>query len=348
MAHGLLPGPPRARGSGILVRVSAQIILHNADVYSSVDPFATAIAFDGEQVAWVGSDEGALARSGTSEDLEGSFVAPGFVTAGVDLRTTDVTGADLVSAGIVVAHVVGSQARIDAFVSGAPEDLAIMDYPIDGHKDRAAVSAETFVAAPLAAQASQFVLVDAPAELRSVLESLSDPDVRTHAQRHMYRLLVACEVGPEDIAALANSGLAVTLDPKVGDQPLADLLGAGAQLSFVLDPHDPWSSVQAAVFGVSRGITARAAFSASTRWGYRAIGHHESGVLAPGSAADAVQWRVADLVVQSADSRVSAWSTDPRAGTPGLPDLTPGAELPDLQRVWIKGREMSSEAPGTL
>ena len=36
-----------------------------------------------------------------------------------------------------------------------------------------------------------------------------------------------------------------------------------------------------------------------------------------------------DVVVQAADERLSAWSTDPRSGVPGLPDLTPGRPLPD-------------------
>ena len=37
-----------------------------------------------------------------------------------------------------------------------------------------------------------------------------------------------------------------------------------------------------------------------------------------------------DLLVQTPDARVAAWSTDPRAGVPHLPDLHPDLPLPTL------------------
>jgi hypothetical protein len=42
--------------------------------------------------------------------------------------------------------------------------------------------------------------------------------------------------------------------------------------------------------------------------------------------------------VQTPDQRVAAWSTDERAGVPGLPDLTPEVELPRCLRTAIRGR----------
>jgi len=51
-------------------------------------------------------------------------------------------------------------------------------------------------------------------------------------------------------------------------------------------------------------------------------------VLRPGAAADFGRWRVERLVVQVADPRVAAWSTDPRSGTPGLPELAADVPLP--------------------
>jgi hypothetical protein len=35
---------------------------------------------------------------------------------------------------------------------------------------------------------------------------------------------------------------------------------------------------------------------------------------------------------------VARWSTDPRSGTPGLPDLTPGRDLPVCLRTVVGGR----------
>ena len=77
-------------------------------------------------------------------------------------------------------------------------------------------------------------------------------------------------------------------------------------------------------------ISARAAFLAHTRGACRAAGRDDAGVLAPGSPATLAVWSPSDLLVQAPDDRVQAWSTDPRSGTPGLPDLSPGVAPPRL------------------
>ena len=84
-------------------------------------------------------------------------------------------------------------------------------------------------------------------------------------------------------------------------------------------------------------LTARGAFSALTRGAWRLLGQPDQGVLAVGAVATFVQWRAKDLVVESPDERISNWSTDPRAATPGLPLLQPGHPLPDVACVWKQG-----------
>jgi predicted amidohydrolase YtcJ len=70
------------------------------------------------------------------------------------------------------------------------------------------------------------------------------------------------------------------------------------------------------------GLSARAAFSAHTRGGWRAARRDGEGELVPGAPATFAIWHVeGELVVQTPDERVSGWSTDPRAGVSGLPDL---------------------------
>ena len=70
-------------------------------------------------------------------------------------------------------------------------------------------------------------------------------------------------------------------------------------------------------------MSARAAFAAHTRGGWRAAGDDLTGDLVPGASATFAVWRVpGELVVQVPDERVAGWSTDPRAGVSGLPDLT--------------------------
>ncbi len=64
----------------------------------------------------------------------------------------------------------------------------------------------------------------------------------------------------------------------------------------------------------------------------------DRGVLVPGAPASFAVWAATDLVVQAPDDRVQAWSTDPRSGTQGLPDLTPGAPAPQCLRTVVDGR----------
>jgi predicted amidohydrolase YtcJ len=136
-----------------------------------------------------------------------------------------------------------------------------------------------------------------------------------------------------------------------GMNPFAAFGAAGVVLAFGSDSPvvalGPWDAVRAAAFHrtpTSR-ITVRAAFAAHTRGGWRAlrpgaagVPGDEQGVLTPGAAATYAVWQAGDLVVQTPDSRVAAWSTDERAGVPGLPDLTPGEPAPACLRTAVRGR----------
>jgi predicted amidohydrolase YtcJ len=130
--------------------------------------------------------------------------------------------------------------------------------------------------------------------------------------------------------------------------PFAALQRAGVPLAFGSDapvtPLDPWGSVRAAAFHRTpeQRISVRAAFAAHTRGGWRALGSSAtaSGMLVLGEPASYAVWDGdgSAVVVQAADERLSAWSTDPRSGVPGLPDLSPGEELPSAARTVVRGR----------
>jgi predicted amidohydrolase YtcJ len=127
--------------------------------------------------------------------------------------------------------------------------------------------------------------------------------------------------------------------------PFAAMAATGLTLAFGSDtpvtPFDPWGGVAAAARHRTpeHQITVRAAFAAHTRGGWRAAGVDDSGVLVPGAAASYAVWDLAgDLVVQAPDDRVAAWSTDPRSGVPGLPDLTDAAVPPTCRRTVVRGR----------
>ncbi|GAA4659146.1 amidohydrolase [Arthrobacter cryoconiti] len=129
--------------------------------------------------------------------------------------------------------------------------------------------------------------------------------------------------------------------------PLARFYDAGVPICFGSDapvtPLNPWASVRAALnhHTPSQRISARAAFIAHTRAGWRATAGSDPmlGQLVPGAPASFAVWEVEALMVQVADERVASWSTDPRARIPLLPALDTGIDPRCLQTVHY-GREL--------
>ncbi|GGT42807.1 amidohydrolase [Streptomyces kurssanovii] len=234
------------------------------------------------------------------------------------------------------------------------------------HLDAAAVAAHVTACTRAGLQAGFHAIGDAA--LSAVVDGVrAAADLlgleRVRAARH--RIEHAEMLTPETIAAFAEFGLTASVQPafdaawggedgmyaeRLGAErartlnPYAALLRAGVPLAFGSDspvtPLDPWGTVRAAAFHRTpeHRISVRAAFTAHTRGGWRAVGHDEAGVLVPGAPADYAVWRTGALIVQAPDDRVARWSTDPRSGTPGLPDLGPGAELPVCVRTVVRGQ----------
>ncbi len=123
----------------------------------------------------------------------------------------------------------------------------------------------------------------------------------------------------------------------------ADLAAAGVPLAFGSDAPvsavGPWAAVRAAAYpsDPAAGISPRSAFAAHTRAGWRAVGRDAEGVLVPGAPATFAVWRAGELGVDAPDERVARWSTDPRAAVPGLPDVSPGVELPTCLMTVSRG-----------
>ena len=132
------------------------------------------------------------------------------------------------------------------------------------------------------------------------------------------------------------------------------LSAAGVPLAFGSDTPvtavGPWATVRAAAYHRQPGsaISVRAAFAAHTRGGWRAARQDGdgSGVLAVGHPATYAVWTGGDLLIDVPDERVARWSTDPRAAQPGLPDVSPGADLPTCRRTVVRGRTIYDD--GTL
>lgn len=261
----------------------------------------------------------------------------------------------------------------DLFVDGAlgshtacvREPYTDAEHTGTAYLDTAAVAAHVVACTEAGLQAGFHAIGDAA--VTSVVEGVRAAAekvglARVRAARH--RVEHAEMLTPDTVAAFAELGLTASVQPAFdalwgGDEgmyaqrlgverartlnPFAALLRAGVPLAFGSDspvtPLDPWGTVRAAAFHRTpeHRVSVRAAFTAHTRGGWRAIGRDDAGVLVPGAPADYAVWRTGELVVQTPDDRVARWSTDPRSGTPGLPDLTPGAELPICLRTVVGG-----------
>ncbi|MGW1725314.1 amidohydrolase [Streptomyces sp. NPDC002306] len=262
----------------------------------------------------------------------------------------------------------------DLFVDGAlgshtaclHQPYGDADHTGTAYLDAAAVAAHVVACTETGLQAGFHAIGDAA--VTSVVEGVRAAAekvglTRVRAARH--RVEHAEMLTPETVAAFAELGLTASVQPafdalwggedgmyaeRLGAErartlnPFAALLRAGVPLAFGSDspvtPLDPWGTVRAAAFHRTpeHRVSVRAAFTAHTRGGWRAVGRDDAGVLVPGAPADYAVWRTDALVVQAPDDRVARWSTDPRSGTPGLPDLTPGADLPVCLRTVVGGR----------
>ncbi|TPQ16026.1 amidohydrolase [Streptomyces sporangiiformans] len=277
--------------------------------------------------------------------------------------------------GIAKARALGAiGAAGDLFVDGAlGSHTACLHRPYAdaGHTgtaylDAAAVAAHVVASTEAGLQAGFHAIGDAAVTavvegVRAAAEKVGPARVR--AARH--RVEHAEMLTPETIAGFAELGLTASVQPafdalwggedgmyaqRLGAErartlnPFAALLRSGVPLALGSDspvtPLDPWGTVRAAAFHRTpeHRVSVRAAFTAHTRGGWRAIGRDDAGVLVPGAPADYAVWRTDELVVQAPDDRVARWSTDPRSGTPGLPDLTPGTRLPVCLRTVVGGR----------
>ena len=107
----------------------------------------------------------------------------------------------------------------------------------------------------------------------------------------------------------------------------AELAAAGVALAFGSDspvtPMDPWAAIRAAAYPSDprAAISPAAALAAHTTGGWRAarLDGDGSGVIAAGAPATLAVWRTGELA----------------AG--GLPDVSPGGELPSCLRTVVRG-----------
>ncbi len=135
--------------------------------------------------------------------------------------------------------------------------------------------------------------------------------------------------------------------------PLARFLAAGVPLCISSDSPvtslDPWAAVWAPLRHRTPGLglTAKAAFAASTRGGWRVAGRDAEGVLVVGAPATFAVWAATTAAETAlADERIGAWATDPDWVATALPQ--PGTS-PQCRRTVLRGTVVydSDAATGT-
>jgi predicted amidohydrolase YtcJ len=118
----------------------------------------------------------------------------------------------------------------------------------------------------------------------------------------------------------------------LASNPIGSMSGVGVALAFGSDspvtPLDPWGTVRAAMrhHNPVQRISARRAFAAHTRGGWRAVGRDDAGVLAPGAPATFAVWAADGELVR------------------GLPPLEPGEPLPRCRRTVLEGETIFEQA----
>lgn len=200
---------------------------------------------------------------------------------------------------------------------------------------------------------------DVAAGISAVADELGHGAVRTLGHRIEHAEMLR----EEDISLLINHGVTFSMQPIFdaywgvpggmydqrlgtdrahGMNRLASIVSAGGRLTINSDapvtPMRPWSIMRAATEHCQEfeRLSARAAFSAATRGGWRAIGVEGVGVIEVGAPAHLAVWDAAELEVRVPDATVANWSTDPRAATPGLPRLDGGD--PECLTTLVDGR----------
>ena len=164
-----------------------------------------------------------------------------------------------------------------------------------------------------------------------------EPDHRDLASA--YAFVDPEDIGTDEVQALLTKRLFAIVQPQTQGTVLSKLASAGVPFAFGSfgTSMSPWQWLRNAVYGGRDGLSARAAFNAATRSGWRLAGTPDVGELQIGSQSRMCLWRCDHVEVQVPDERVRAWSTDVRAGTPPLPDLREEAALPTLISTVIDG-----------
>ncbi|WP_346845430.1 hypothetical protein [uncultured Rothia sp.] len=343
-------------------------VFMDGSVYSPVDPYATALVFSDSMVEWVGSDAGAQSIYDDTMNkvkLEGELLTPAFVHGGcfvssqVELERFIDT---LLNRGYSAATIfVPPHFSRDAFQLAAKKNFKLYPYiRIKNLTDFEVLSTDIYgvqvvgesrhlqdlIQSTLSSQKKLSFIAVNPQEIATFCQELAR---LTDAQRaHLAPRIDGLQGLSIELNEVCKElGIALGFSSYLqNNNSIAHAVSSGAHIFLGSDPHESSRLLgwELALEYVVRSqpqqqISARATFNALTRGIYRALGETNPfyGQLAPQSPADIARWKVTELMVQTANDSVAAWSTDPRARIPLLPALEIG-KLPVLNGLFIAGQ----------
>lgn len=340
-------------------------VMLDGSVYSPADPFATALVMNESQVEWVGQDAGARSiadSSMTVQELGGRLLTPSFALAASSVSSADAPALldGLAAAGYGYARLLltDTDQEVPASHSAVAADCYLPLETLEagrelptGVRGLYATSPDllsTQVLTSLAEQRRQLILVVTDeTQVGEYLASLEPLDSLSRL-RISPSLEGLAELAQSDLEQAKNLQVALGFSgnfDRSGDS-FGRALAAGAAVTLGSDPGTRpsllgWELVNAAVnpAQTEQAVSARAAFAACTRAVYRAASAPNpfTGQLVPGAPAHCALWAVTELIVQTPDSRIAAWSTDPRARTPLLPVLADDVPRPELISLYHSG-----------
>jgi len=284
---------------------------------------------------------------------------------------------DVAQAQQLGAYAVGGDLCVDGSLGS--ETALLMEPYANGHThgnsylDEAAITAHLVAATNAGLQAGFHAIGDEAIDriVLSLQQAVLVCGVSA-VRRLRHRIEHVEMVSTEQLKILADLGVVLSVQPVFDElwgpsggmyeqrlgtarvrtmNPFADISQHGIVMAFGSDspvtPMSPWRAIKAATMHHNsvQCISARAAFAAHTRGGWRAVHDDVSGVIAVGAPAHFAAWQVERYIVDVPDTRTTAWSVDPRSGTPPLPDLTQsepvnlltcrsGVALHDPQGFW--------------
>lgn len=319
----------------------------DGSVYSPVDPYATALVAKDGDVVWVGSDAGAESIRDDSMEtiqLDGDLLTPsfihgyqhvesaeeadqvlellenkGFSTAILSTQNTELPSQ--VEANIRVKWLVeiGGVTSLPAGFTGinwTNSNISAEEFNDLLQSEAEILSFSTDVSKELVNLRSEITGYVRPAIRIENFTDFSNIDLLEKMAKFQINIGINISKVNEKFEFSVLSETAVPYYLVADAQQSSELIG--------------WETVRYAIENF--GMSARSAFNSLTKGVARALGGSAFlGQLVPDAPAAMSRWQVEELMVQTADSRVANWSTDPRARIPLLPVLEAGNE-PKLVR----------------